>query len=450
MAVTFRVSSYSDPGGNYLSQQTLVTTLIQAAGAQIGQYLSGNAVIDVAVTVDETISGSTIAQAGPTSLVTEGTLASGAKLMQTAAAAEIKTGVDPNGTTSEISVTLTRLFFNTASDYLGTDNSVPAGKFDAISVLTHEMTHGIAFTGYLQNSDFSGNTVARQSFYSDYDTMVASINSQPYFTGKVATIVYGSALPLTKTTSSSAIYHVDSTASSVLAHDLMAPVATNGARVGLSDYDLAVYRDIGLPVTKTLSSPDGHTIVPGVGTQTVTGTTGLDTAVILAARTGYTVAASGISFILSGSMGVDTLTSVERVTFSDNTGIALDISGNGGEAYRLYQAALNRMPDQAGLGVQINALDKGTSLQTMAAGFIASAEFNALYGSLTDSQYITQLYANVLHRTPSAVELQYYQTNLNTHFSTRADVLVGFSESPENQANLIGVEQQGMYYVLAT
>lgn len=442
---TFRVSSYSDPGGTYVSQQALVTSLVEAAGAQIAQYLQSNAVIDVAVVVDESISGATIAQAGPTGVVTEGQRPGGGTILQTDAAAEIRTGVDPNGTTSEITVTLTRLFFNTNSSYLGLSSTVPTGRFDAVSVLTHEMTHGIAFTGYMERSDFSGSTVAPSGFYSDYDTQLVSIDSKPYFGGKVAQIIYGGPLPLYASTGS-AIYHTDSTAAA-LKNDLMAPVATNGVRVGLSDYDLAIYRDLGLPVNKTLRSPDGHTIVPGVGDQAINGTAGLDTAVILTARTGYTVlAVSDGSFLLKGSMGNDQLQSVERVTFSDNTGIALDINGAGGQAYRLYQAAFNRTPDQGGLGYQMHALDTGTALKAVAANFIASPEFSVKYGTLNDAQFIIQLYANVLHRAPDAGGLAFYTVNLGSQVSTRADVLVGFSESPENQANLLGVQQQGMLY----
>ncbi len=438
------MSSYSDPGGSFISQQALVEALIVGAGQQIGQYLASNAVIDVAVTVDETITGSTIAQAGPAGVIFEGTRTAGGSIQETVAAAEIRSGLDQNGATAEISVTLTKLFFNQSSSYLGGTAAVPAGKFDAISVLTHEMTHGIVFTGYLDRSDFFNNSIQPQTTYSDYDTQLISINNKPYFGGKVAEIVYGGPLPLLAS-GGSAIYHVDNTAAG-LQNDLMAPVATNGQRVGLSDYDLAVYRDVGLPVTKTLSSPDGHTIVPGVGNQTVTGTPGLDTAVILAARTGYTVAPSGTGFLLSGSMGVDLLNSVERVTFSDNTGIALDITGHGGQAYRLYQTAFSRTPDQAGLGFQINALDAGNSLLAVANNFLASPEFTGTYGALNDQQFVTQLYSNVLHRAPDAGGLAFYTTNLANHVGTRGDVVVGFSESPENQANLIGVEQQGMFY----
>ncbi|MES2187019.1 MAG: DUF4214 domain-containing protein [Pseudomonadota bacterium] len=442
---TFRVSSYSDPGGSFTSQAALVAALIEAAGQQIGQYLASNAVIDVAVTVDETITGSTIAQAGPAGVITEGLRTGGGTILETAAAAEIRSGVDQNGATAEINVTLTKLFFNQSSSYLGSAATVPAGKFDAISVLTHEMTHGIAFTGYLDRSDFFNNTVLPSSTYSDYDTQLISINNKPYFGGKVAEIVYGGPLPLLAS-GGSAIYHVDNTAAG-LQTDLMAPVATNGQRVGLSDYDLAVYRDVGLPVTKTLTSPDGHTFVPGYGSVSVQGTSGLDTAVELGAHTGYNVLRNGSTVQVTGADGTDTLTSIERVQFDDAT-IALDIGlgEHGGEAYRLYQAAFNRQPDTAGLGFWIHSLDSGTPAWLVAQNFVQSQEFSSRYGALNTTAFVTQMYQNVLHRPPEAAGLTYYQNLLDSGLGTRQDVLLSFSESNENQTALIGTIQNGVLF----
>mgnify|MGYP003942493579 CR=1 FL=1 len=97
------------------------------------------------------------------------------------------------------------------------------------------------------------------------------------------------------------------------------------------------------------------------------------------------------------------MSSVERLQFSDGT-LALD-TGSGqtaGEAYRLYQAAFNRTPDTAGLKYQTNALDSGYSLSTVAGNFIASPEFQRTYGNVNDTQFITLLYQNVLHRAPDA------------------------------------------------
>ncbi len=148
----------------------------------------------------------------------------------------------------------------------------------------------------------------------------------------------------------------------------------------------------------------------------------------------------------SGTDGTDTLTSIERLQFSDVL-VALDTAGNAGKAYRLYQAAFNRTPDQGGLGFQMKTLDNGAALSQVAANFIASPEFQRTYGALNDSQFVTQLYQNVLHRGPDASGLSFHTGNLGRGMA-RADVLVGFSESPENQAALIGTIQNGMVYTV--
>lgn len=130
---------------------------------------------------------------------------------------------------------------------------------------------------------------------------------------------------------------------------------------------------------------------------------------------------------------------VERIIMEDGTTttvVAMDMSGSAGQAYRLYQAAFNRTPDSAGLGYQVNALDKGLSLTQVAQNFINSPEFSATYGSLNAQQFVTQLYQNVLHRAPDSGGLAYHVNNLSNGV-TRAQTLVGFSESPENQEAII-------------
>jgi serralysin len=171
---------------------------------------------------------------------------------------------------------------------------------------------------------------------------------------------------------------------------------------------------------------------------------GIDTAIYSGAPAQYTIARSGDAVYLSGPDGLDTLVDVERLQVGGFK-IAIDVEGHGGQAYRLYQAAFNRTPDQGGLGYQMNALDTGLSLSQVAGNFIASPEFQFTYGALNNTQFVTQLYANVLHRAPDAGGLAFHVNNLNGGMA-RADVLVGFSESPENQAALIGVISNGMFY----
>ena len=55
----------------------------------------------------------------------------------------------------------------------------------------------------------------------------------------------------------------------------------------------------------------------------------------------------------------------------------------------------------------MNALDQGLNISQVAQNFINSPEFSATYGSLNDTQFVTQLYANVLHRAPDDGGLAY-------------------------------------------
>jgi len=144
--------------------------------------------------------------------------------------------------------------------------------------------------------------------------------------------------------------------------------------------------------------------------------------------------------------GTDILDGVERLLFDDKT-VALDIDGVGGKAYRLYQAAFNRAPDESGLGYWISNMERGLSLQTTAGYFVASEEFGRRYGAnLSDADFVTQLYNNVLHRAPDAAGHAYWLHDLQIGVA-RGNVLANFSESPENQAALIQVIGNGFSYI---
>lgn len=185
------------------------------------------------------------------------------------------------------------------------------------------------------------------------------------------------------------------------------------------------------------------------GNDTLDGGAGTDTAVYSGVRSNFTVTKTTSGYTVTdttGTEGSDTLVGVERLQFSDFS-LALDVDGNAGQAYRLYKAALNRAPDQGGLGFQMNTLDNGASLSQVAQNFIASPEFSQTYGALDNTQFVNLLYQNVLGRSADASGLVYHTDRLSSG-TARADVLVGFSESPENKAALIGVIQDGMVYTL--
>jgi hypothetical protein len=115
------------------------------------------------------------------------------------------------------------------------------------------------------------------------------------------------------------------------------------------------------------------------------------------------------------------------------------------EVARLYDTVLNRLPDLSGLTNWTHSLASGASLQNVANGFVGSQEFQNVYGPLNNTQFVTQLYANVLHRPPDTAGLNNWVGYLNSGQETRAQVVVGFSESPEHIANTAAHIDSGIW-----
>ncbi|WP_426573573.1 DUF4214 domain-containing protein [Aquihabitans sp. McL0605] len=103
---------------------------------------------------------------------------------------------------------------------------------------------------------------------------------------------------------------------------------------------------------------------------------------------------------------------------------------------RLYRAFLGRTPDAAGLQYWLArkravAPARRWSLTQMATAFTASHEFTAKYGKLTSLAFVTRIYTDVLGRPADPSGVAYWTQQLTSKRKTRAQVMVGFSESSE-------------------
>lgn len=190
----------------------------------------------------------------------------------------------------------------------------------------------------------------------------------------------------------------------------------------------------------------GNDLFSGGTGSYIDGGAGIDTAYYAAYSSNFSIKRIGTDVVVRNHNGTsDTLQNIERVQMASEFR-AMDIDGNGGQAYRLYQAALHRSPDYAGLGYWIAQMDNGASVRQLASGFLASAEFKQLYGAETnDADLLKLLYNNVLNRAPDAEGYNYWQAALSGGLA-REDLLVNFSESAENKAALIGVIGDGFSY----
>jgi hypothetical protein len=116
--------------------------------------------------------------------------------------------------------------------------------------------------------------------------------------------------------------------------------------------------------------------------------------------------------------------------------------------YRLYQTAFGRVPDPAGGAFWSSQLAAGTTIPQIAQAFTGSAEFQQDYGTLSVTDFTSALYTNALHRPADPAGLQAWTTALQNG-ATRADVLVGFSDSLENRVQTASATHANWVFIPA-
>lgn len=211
------------------------------------------------------------------------------------------------------------------------------------------------------------------------------------------------------------------------------------------------WTSIGTPRNDTLNGTsgvdrifgqDGNDVLVGsAGNDILNGGLGTDAVRYGSSRSDFTVKLAGDGTIsVTKPSGKDTLVSIERIAFTDGA-LLFDLdSDNAAAAYRLYGGAFDRTPDEGGLLFWTDYLDDGGTLTAAAAGFVASAEFNSLYGSgLSDAQFVDQLYLNVLGRPGEADGVAFWNDYLVG--GDRAVALVQFTQLAEyvglSQADIV-------------
>lgn len=334
--------------------------------------------------------------------------------------------------------TLTDARLSLSADFAKAINDAPSLTSFEVVILAHEMLHVLGF-----QSDPTSLFQARTHM----------VGNDAYFFGNNARAFNGGDVAL-----SSDHAHV------AAPFDLIAPSYQRAmpyfgpydAAAPYSSLDLAILKDLGYQNKDTIISDNGHRYLSGnghAGHDAINGTAGRDTLYVDAKSAEYAVKASAGGYTATDKSGYDgalQISAIERIYFNDQA-MALDVGANqiGGMAYRMYQAAFNRAPDSTGLGYWIDKMDQGTSLKAVAHEFTTSAEFLTLYGSqISDAAYVTQLYANVLHRAPDQGGLDFW-TGAMKGAGAREEVLVQFSESPENIAQLVGTIHDGFTYTYA-
>ena len=206
-------------------------------------------------------------------------------------------------------------------------------------------------------------------------------------------------------------------------------------------------RCVGGQPTPVHGTAGDDTLTGSAGNDAMDGGAGYDTAAMgNAGFRGAGATWAGGNLTITSALGTDTLANIEVVTFADGR-LVMDENDPAARVTRLYEAGLNRLPDQGGLNFWIDAVQGGQSLSGLAGGFIASPEFQARFGGATSSNdaFVDQLYLNVLGRAAEQGGRDFWVNSLDRGAASRAEVLVGISESPENKAGTAALVQAGIW-----
>jgi hypothetical protein len=235
--------SFVDPGGAFAPFYAPITSHTLAAGQDWASHFSGNASLEVIVHFTNSIPRATGRSVTSSFVHTNGPI----NVFEQGAAAEIRTGIDPNGAEPDIELQFNpgylanELWFD-PNPFLRSD-PVPGNRTDAVSVFLHELGHAFSFNGW--RDSFNGTLPG--NFESPFDELTFFNGRDFFFFGPQATALYGGPVPLTFGN----IFHLGNSPprpGSDLIPDLMNGVVFfRGARYHISELDLAITADVGLP-----------------------------------------------------------------------------------------------------------------------------------------------------------------------------------------------------------
>ncbi len=108
-----------------------------------------------------------------------------------------------------------------------------------------------------------------------------------------------------------------------------------------------------------------------------------------------------------------------------------DATANVDPTIRLYSAYLTRIPDAGGLNFWLGRRRSGWTLSRISNNFAGSKEFIRRYGSMTNREFVENIYANVLQRPGDPTGIAYWTKKLDAKTANRGQVMINFSESNE-------------------
>lgn len=281
---TFSVT-VEDTTGKFASQINTITQNALAAFSLWGNFLFGSANIEVKVEIVDVASDRGDGSSATTVFLEN---AGGFRIYEQGLAAELRTGIDPNGILPDVIIHIDPTWMSSVLWFdpnpYDNNHDIPNDKVDSEFFFLHELGHAIGFNGW---RDWSSG-VLPADYMSPFDARVGGTQGAMFFHGPSAREVYGSPVPLT---TDNLTHYGNSQGPGVdLISGLMNGVVSKfGTKYQISTLDLAILQDARVNVVIEKSGTGGADSIAGNpineaiagngGDDTITGAGGNDTVV---------------------------------------------------------------------------------------------------------------------------------------------------------------------------
>ena len=234
--------------------------------------------------------------------------------------------------------------------------------------------------------------------------------------------------------------------------------ALNFAPSGTITYDISVFSPPGTQVgtngIDTFAGSAGDDFFNGApGNDTLNGGPGTDTAVSWLPSKNFTLAGyAGSATVISqarfGTDGTDMLNSIEHLQFRDTvvdaTTIAKTAHLDGVQINQLIDlyTEIGRAPDALGFSYWGSQLHDGMPLNELYKSFFLQPEVASLFPvGLSNQEFVTKIYANVLSRAPDAGGLAYWVAQLQQGQISKDNFLLPFINGARANAGAVADQQ---------
>ncbi len=183
----------------------------------------------------------------------------------------------------------------------------------------------------------------------------------------------------------------------------------------------------------------------GAGDDVIDGGAGIDTLMLTSPRSAYALGKTGTGFTVKdgvGTDGTDTVSSVERLVFSDGFKLALDLDGHAGQVAKLLGATLGKsgVSNPAFVGIGLGLLDGGMGYEAL-----ANAIMNAL-GKTTAADALTLLWTNLVGSAPDPAQVSGIVATLGNPGVGALTVLAADLPLNAELIGLVGLADHGLAF----